>query len=326
MPLFNPNGVTVAFAQINNNGASVAASSTLQLYLSETFTDSVTGVFNVPPIVWGSSTSAFSVSSTGLLTSNSATATGTISASFLGVTSSITVYGRNFNTPLITQDANMWEHVFIDGAAAFTSTLNNVWTQNGTVNKTAGTVNAPGFMENFQSANYYSTASFAAGPWLRITGAFMAVIIAQFPGALGSGSIMDPFTNWNAGTQGWTTQFNNLNTTPGWQWIPVGGSTPSGSNGIPASGSNCVLFFGVDNAGVRYAGINNALTGTQPSGTLTPASTTPIRIGNRETGANAGNWNGRIYEMYVTSTPFSSASIAAIYQGIKNNWPTSGLP
>lgn len=221
--------------------------------------------------------------------------------------------------PLITEDVNVIDHVWFGAFAAVTSTQGISWTKNGSPTVQAGAAGAPGYFNTLNNLNnFYSTA--VAG-WSGTNSGqnFTCIVVAKYSGAFHP-NIMNPISNWTAGA-GWTVQYDNVG---GTNFYFVNSTSVVAAGSPPADGATLVIGFGVSGSN-KLCVVNTGSIGSAAANAFTNGSTA-VYLGRREPGTNNGAFGGNIYEVYLTATPFTSATYTAAYTDIKNNWAGSGLP
>ena len=211
---------------------------------------------------------------------------------------------------LITEDANTVAHVYWNGTA-LVDTKGNSWTQNGTVPQvTANPFTTTRYGAGpFGTANYYSLGTGA--DVLDFAGDF-TVCAVMVSGVASSEMIIDQHDD---STTGWRIRKYS----DGGCRFQHGSAFAYTGAGNVVGGPNVIC--GGRSGSTLYVKNNLGTTATQNVGTYSlPTAIVPM-MGRAVVGGQL--LEGKMYEFYATSTPFTEATVIAIQQKVLGHFDGS---
>lgn len=310
------NGTSLESITITPAGTSISASSTQQFVASGTFKNwslNSTASYSVQSFVsWSSSnTGYFTINQSGLATWVSASATGTVSATFMTVTGTTTVYTLSPPTQysIYTWTTASLVHVFVTGAALSATITGSSFTDIGsgpTLVAASGS-----YPEAFKFATSTGIASVATNDAMDTTADWQAAIIMKYP----SNDLSQWIMNENNGSlnAGFRLAVYQPNGNFYYSFDNGGNDDMVLAGGITTADQPLVLLVGKVGARGKRMQINN---GTFTSGTngfdYVQATSDPFRIGAFQ-GGGGQSMNHPIAEIYIEQVTPTSASFAALY-------------
>lgn len=235
--------------------------------------------------------------------------------------------------PLIEEDANTVSHVYWNGSA-LVDTKGNSWTMNGTVPQN---VASPFYPDGFAGAQkkgagpYSAANNYSLGTGsdvLDITGDFTVCAVVDLPLLAAAGGRIIGNGIFGATGSGWLLAINVSGGMPSAQFdtYAAGSAFTRATQTLTARGATNIVCGGRSGT-TQYASVSS-LTGSSAVGSKQIAGTgAAARIGE-DSVAGGGNHfaSGAIYEIYITSTPFSNTLIAGIFARVFGQVTSTGTP
>ena len=215
---------------------------------------------------------------------------------------------------LITEDANTVAHVYWNGTA-LVDTKGNAWAMAGTVPQvTANPFTTTRYGAGpFSAANYYSLGT--GTDVLDITGDMTGCIVTRLPDT-GSGYKALLLNGSLGSSSGWAVEMTS--DTGYFKFSTYGAATSTtGSTSNPVASTGKVVLVGCfgRNGDNQYAKAN--LTGT-----VTNAGTKQV-AGSGIVANIGGLFDGTMYEVYITTSPFVEATVVEIIQKVLGHFDGS---
>lgn len=221
--------------------------------------------------------------------------------------------GKKPTRPLIPEDANCVCHLWVNGGS-LVDTKGNTWIEAGAVPRVAASQIFGGSIA-FEGLGPFSLSDYFYSPssdYLSVSSDFIMTWVFDDSSCVVSSwgdAVLLHHTPYPSSAGYW---FGNQTNIPGHLWMYGAGFGATFSSDTPGVH---VLSFGISGGSTRLAKWDNG-TPAAPAGSGAPWQPTGVTAYLGNVGAVSSPWGGKLYEMYVTTTPASAGAMDAIHAAI----------